>query len=82
MNRRMWHRDDACMLVVSGKPFVEEIDSVSSSVLHGTVVVGGETFPDALITSPTLFLDVEACIPRKLTPGLLFVPTNGLPLGN
>ena len=30
---------------------------------HGTVVVGGETFPDALITSPTLLLDVEACIP-------------------
>jgi len=28
---------------------------------HGTVVVGGETFPDALITSPTLLLDVEAC---------------------
>ena len=30
---------------------------------QGTVVVGGETFPDALITSPTLLLDVEACIP-------------------
>ena len=64
MNRRMWHRDDACILVVSGKAFVEEIDSASSSVLFPRYRSRWRgTFPDALITSPTLFLDVEACIP-------------------
>ena len=63
MNRRMWHRDDPC-IVVSGKAFVEEIDSASSSVLFPRYRSRWRgTFPDALITSPTGFLDVEACIP-------------------
>ena len=63
MNRRMWHRDDPC-IVVSGKAFVEEIDSASSSVLFPRYRSRWRgTFPDALITSPTLLLDVEACIP-------------------
>ena len=62
MHRRMWHRDDACILLVSGKPFVEEIDSVSSSVLFPRYRSRWRgTFSDALIISPTLLLDVEAC---------------------
>ena len=81
MHRRMWHRDDPC-IGVSGHSSRKSTACPRVYLSYGTVVVGGETFPDALITSPTLFLDVEACIPRKLTPGLLFVPTNGLPLGN
>ena len=52
MHRRMGHRHDA-RVVVSMKPFVEELDEK---------VARGETCCHALIISPTLFLDVEACI--------------------
>ena len=66
MHRRIWHRDDRC-IVVSVKPFVEEIYGVLQCAFP-TPVVGGETFFDALIVSPTLFLDMVACVSCDLLP--------------